>query len=146
MIKHKQLFKHNPEKGSFGDCHRTCLACLLHLHPIQVPNFGEFYYDIDDFKAAELSFLHSLNLDKVEIPFTCTLEQLLESMNNVNPHAYFILGGGSINKVNHSVIAGQGKILWDPSLDAEKDSHTIIGPMTDGYFWVTFLIPRNLTI
>ncbi len=37
MLQHRQLFLHEPERRSFGDCHRTALACLLNLPPEEVP-------------------------------------------------------------------------------------------------------------
>jgi len=37
MIKRKQIYFHNPEKGSHGDCYRTCIACILEIEPVEVP-------------------------------------------------------------------------------------------------------------
>lgn len=33
MKYNKQLFRHHPEQGIFGDCHRTAIACMLDLEP-----------------------------------------------------------------------------------------------------------------
>ena len=41
MTPHKQLIKHDPENGQWGDCGRTAIACLLDLHPSDVPHFWE---------------------------------------------------------------------------------------------------------
>ena len=39
MIKQKQIYRHLPEAGQIGDCARTVIACLLDLHPCEVPHF-----------------------------------------------------------------------------------------------------------
>jgi hypothetical protein len=32
------LVKHDPENGTWGDCFRTCIACLLDVDPATVPH------------------------------------------------------------------------------------------------------------
>src|SRR5262249_22324381 len=38
MTPYKQLFRHDPANGIFGDCHRTCIAALLDILPADVPH------------------------------------------------------------------------------------------------------------
>lgn len=138
MIKQKQLFRHKPEEGLYGDCHRTCIACLMDCDVTDVPNFGEHYGNVEAFFAAEKAFLKSRNLAMVNIPFVGdSLENTLNAMKVANPGQYFILGGQSRTGVNHSVIACDGEIVWDPSLTDAG----IIGPCSDTYYWVSFLVP-----
>ena len=42
---HKQLYRHDPENGVWGDCYRTAWACLLDLEPEDVPHFCEGFTD-----------------------------------------------------------------------------------------------------
>ena len=41
MTPHKQLNRHRPEEGVFGDCYRTAIACLLDLRPQDVPHVAD---------------------------------------------------------------------------------------------------------
>ena len=36
---YKQLHKHDPDNGVWGDCHRTAIGCLLDIEPELIPNF-----------------------------------------------------------------------------------------------------------
>ncbi len=35
----KQLFRHKPAEGIYGDCHRTAIACVLDMDAKDVPHF-----------------------------------------------------------------------------------------------------------
>ena len=141
MIKRKQIFFHNPENGRYGDCHRTCIACLLDLEPAEVPNFGEHYEDGEAFNAAVDGYLASQFLAQSMHAFEGTFEEIMKMQSILNKDIYYILGGQSKNGTNHSVVCLGGEIAWDPAID---DSG-IIGPMTDGYFWITYLVPAFAT-
>ena len=41
MRPQQQKFKHDPANGSYGDCFRTALACILDLDRDEVPHFNE---------------------------------------------------------------------------------------------------------
>ena len=41
MTPQTQLNKHDPANGVYGDCGRTVIACLLDLHPSEVPHFWD---------------------------------------------------------------------------------------------------------
>ncbi len=133
----KQLFRHNPSEGVYGDCHRTCIASLLDMEPSQVPNFGEHYEDPDRFHAACDAYLRDRGLATITFVYQGDLEVVLQQQSLLNPHAYYLLGGTSKNGVGHTVVCKGGEIVCDPSLD---DSG-IVGPMDDGLFWLTFLVP-----
>lgn len=137
MIFQKQAFRHKPEEGQHGDCHRTVIACLLDLPRDSVPNFGVYYGDPDAFHKAERSFLKSRGLAPVSVGYNGTLEDVLRTMGAVNPTAYYILGGTSKTGFGHSVIGLGGKIVWDP----HPDDVGIVGPMSDGIYWVSYLVP-----
>lgn len=144
MIKQKQLFRHNPDAGTFGDCHRTVLACLLDLPHDQVPHFAERHFlDIEAWNAAEKAFLASHGLASITAWYQgdTPLQQVLDGVGLYNQEIYYILGGTSRGGTNHSVIGLGNKIEWDPSLDDTG----IIGPMDNGCYGITYLVPLRFT-
>lgn len=141
MIEQKQLFRHDPENGIYGDCFRTAIACLLNIKPEQVPHIGpDEWASADAFGAHFDRVLESFGLHKVEIAFD-KLDALLATMQICNPRTYYLLSGKSSNGVGHVVIALGGEIVWDPA----QDDSGIVGPMDeDGLYWVTFLVPSSM--
>jgi len=137
---HKQRFRHRPELGEFGDCHRTALACLLELEPEDIPNFGQWYdYNVHGsrFQNECAAFLASRGLKVVDVAYNCTLEDMLTTLGSLNPDAYYLLGGQSRTGLNHTVVGKGGAIIWDPSLDDAG----IVGPCQPaGMYWVSYLV------
>jgi hypothetical protein len=37
----RTLSRHDPDNGTFGDCHRCCVAAILDLAPEEVPHFTQ---------------------------------------------------------------------------------------------------------
>lgn len=141
----KQLFRHAPEAvpAIYGDCHRTAIACLLDLDPREVPHFGAAAFDDPElFYKMEREFLRSRGLAKYDVVYSgeFTLEQVLEHIGALNPGVRYLLGGKSRNGTHHTVVGCGGRIEWDPALD---DSG-IVGPCTDGYYWVSVLTPIEM--
>lgn len=142
MIKHKQLFRHKPEEGIIGDCERTAIACLLDLYPSEVPHFGEKYFDDGVmFNRMEDAYLLTQGYCRIQIPYECDLNTFFIGARFCNPSVYYLLSGQSKTGCNHTVICCGDQIVWDPSLDDAG----IIGPCSDGYYWVTYLIPTKFT-
>lgn len=141
MIKNKQLFRHRPPE-TIGDCHRTAIACLLDLPPEAVPHFGAIHWqDPEEFhEAFERWLLDERWLRTVTVPYDCALDLLLAAVGSQNRGAYYLLGGRSRTGVNHTVVCRGGGIEWDPSLDGAG----IVGPCSDGFYWVTFLVPAAM--
>lgn len=142
MTPHKQLFNHKPEQGQIGDCWRTCLACLLDKAPADVPHLIEDCWDdAAEGKRKTEAYLSTLGLASVEVAFGGDdLQSVLSGVGGINPGVHYLLGGNSRTGVGHSVICLNDRIVWDPSLTDAG----IVGPMSDGYYWVTFLIPSFL--
>ena len=141
MTPHKQLNRHRPEAGEIGDCWRTSIACLLDMHPREVPHFVE--HDFEDSATATRNlreWLAGIGLGMVEFPFSAPLEAMMSSIHAINPGSYYLLSGNSRNRCGHTVVACGDKIVWDPSID---DSG-IVGPMDDGYYWVMFFVPGKM--
>jgi hypothetical protein len=137
VIKRKQLFRHRPAEGMFGDCHRTAIACVLDLEPGQVPHYGELYFDDSkQFHAAFEDWLKKRGLRTVMMIFDCSLDDVLTSMGNTSPGAYYLLGGRSKTGVGHTVIGCGNTVAWDP----HPDDIGLDGPL-DGYYWINFIVP-----
>lgn len=151
-----QLFRHDPERNVHGDCHRTALACLLDFDtPAQSPHFigkaerakrnGKTF----DWQAAQERWLNALGYSTVDISYGDggpdadreILSALLGYMHARNPRALYLLGGRSPRGTNHTIIARGNQLRWDP----HPDGGFIIGPLDNGYYEITFLIPYNLT-
>lgn len=138
MTPHKQLFRHDPDNEIYGDCHRTAIACILDLRPEDVPHV----FSGDKLASSSMAEMDAFLSDRFELrqaifpyPGTLQMSDILESMEMLNEGLHFILGGTSRNGTGHSVVCSGGVIAHDPSLD---DSG-IVGPMSDGLWWVTVL-------
>ena len=136
-----QLFKHNPPH-TYGDCSRTCLACLLDLNPQDVPHFAEISKcDIEEWNRLERKFLLSAGFVKFQVAFIFeSVSEALELSRDAYPGLYMIMLGQSKNGVNHEVIVCDGEIVWDPSIDKSG----IVGPTTDTEaFHFSVLVPAR---
>ena len=141
MTPFKQLYRHKPEEGVIGDCWRTCFGCLLDIQPQFVPHFLQYCWnDGLQARANAKNWLAKLSLSYVEVPYGGTLQDVLRTCKDLAPGMHYLLGGESRTGVGHSVVCCDDQIVWDPSLDDAG----IIGPMDDGHYWVTWLIPMLL--
>lgn len=155
MIRHKQLFRHEPEKGIYGDCHRTALACILNLpSPEHAPHFiGEWEAKAaasadgkpDDgfsWQEAQAEWLDSLGYCTADICFNgeVPVEDVFAFMEARNPDIYYLLGGQSPRGTNHSIICHGGGFEWDP----HPDGGFLVGPMDNGVWEITFILPNSM--
>lgn len=138
MTPYKQLFRHDPDNGVIGDCWRTCFACLLDMEPAHVPHFVFGHWD-DAQASTKLAraWLAQRGFGFIEYPMNCDLADLLSSVAAINPGMHYMLSGTSSNGTGHSVIACDDGIVHDPA----QDNSGIVGPMSDGFYWVSFLVP-----
>ncbi len=140
MRRQKQRFAHNPAQGSFGDCLRTAIACVLDLDRDEVPHFNDGSSDTEKCGERANAWLasHELVLIAVPYPGEMPMAELLAQQEILNPGIHFLLSGMSRTGVNHCVVATSKGIDWDPSLaDAG-----IIGPCDDGNWWLDFFGKR----
>lgn len=141
----KQRNGHRPEEGIYGDCHRAALASLLNMSLDDVPHFCDadsFLPGAESLSIREKRWLAKHGLTNINIlyPGETSLDDVLSTMNAVNPGVAFILGGTSVSGCGHSVVAGNGRVLHDPSPLAPTTDHgSIVGPMKDGFWWLTFI-------
>jgi len=140
MIPHKQRFLHDPTNGSFGDCDRTVMACVLELSPDDVPNWGVHHDNYAAFMREKDDWLASVGLVENSFAFECSREEMENNLKLMFRGMYVFLTGTSANGTHHVVITLNGAIIHDPAID----NSGIVGPCDDGYWWVSFLVPRIL--
>ena len=137
MQYHKQLIKHSPKEGKYGDCMRTCIACLLNYHPRNVPNFGEYLDEIEMIMNLD-KYLLSEGYQRFAYTYT-HIDELHEFMQNIFPNVYYILCGKTEYGNSHMVICCNGAIIHDPSWLGLK----IVKPH-EGWFWGIILYPSMM--
>ena len=135
---YKQLYKHDPENGVIGDCLRTAWGCLLGLPPEEVPHFThEAGWNSHDAGERLDEFLGRFGYGRAKFYYAGECDEVLDTIGVLNPAVWHTFSGTSRNNVNHVVLARDGKILHDPSLDGSG----IIGPMNNGFYLVEMLVP-----
>lgn len=140
MTPFKQYIDHDPENGYWGDCYRTAIGCLLDIHPLEIPHFAHGDTTAVQGSVKGEAWLNSIGWSQVDVVFTCTLDEVLNYMDQVNPTVYYMLSGSSPRGFNHTAIACGGDVVWDPS----HSGAGITGPMNSGQIWVTFLVPLTM--
>ena len=136
MTPHRQLIVHDPDAGAIGDCHRTCIASILDLHPSDVPHFTEgLWGEPHALVVAETrAWLAGRGLGYAMFYYPdASLEQILETTGALSPGVPMILSGRSSLGSNHAVVILDGRIASDPS------GNGIVGPCDDGRWWVELL-------
>lgn len=138
MKPQKQLFRHRPSEGIFGDCHRTAIACVLDMDAADVPHFMDADISGNEAHDRVEAWLNARGIATINVLYTgeVPLREVLNTVAACNQRGkpVFILGGQSRNGVNHSVVCCDGKIVCDPG----QDDPGIIGPCDDGFYWLTF--------
>lgn len=136
MTPHKQLHRHDPAAGVYGDCCRTVYACLLDKHPSEVPHFAERHWnDLEAGQRAEDEYLESQGLRLIRIVYPgdeSTLSRVHAWAKYWMPGMYYVLSGTSRNGTDHVVICCDGEIIHDPA----QDDSGVVGPCSDGNYWV----------
>ena len=143
MIPYKQLHRHDPDAGKWGDCGRTVIACLLDIPPLVVPHFwhgGDRAYS--DPNSACKAWLADRGYVIYDFPIkgdTWGVDDVLGYVGNNNPDMYWCLLGKSRTGVNHIVICRGDEIVHDPS----RVNAGIVGPTVEGDWWI-IVVARSL--
>lgn len=145
MKPQKQLFRHRPKDGIYGDCHRTAIAIVLDMDAKDVPHF--MHGGVSGDEAADLAeaWLNERGIATINVVYGGQLpvSDVLATVDLYNRRSrpVFLLTGKSCNGTGHVVVCSDGKIACDPALD---DSG-IVGPCDDGFYWVTFFAHLDAT-
>jgi len=132
----KQKFRHRPEDGVYGDCHRAAMASVLELDLDDVPHFFDKGVSGEEGEEAVRLFLGRHGLRAVSFALHGDLDGVLAFMQRINgDDVVWFLGGRSASACNHTVVCRGSAIVHDPSLTDAG----IVGPCDDGHYWVTVL-------
>lgn len=144
---HRQLNPHIPEIGLIGDCFRTCIACMLNLHPSEVPNFSAIGYNESEVESPEMraavqTFLKELGLTLISIPLVGTqpVEAVTAALAGINGDDFcYMLSGKGVAGHGHVCIYRGADLLWCPS--GSKGIVSGHDPYKEepSFYWVMFL-------
>lgn len=140
MIPVKQAITHEPAAGRWGDCHRAAIASVLKLPLKAVPHFADGGPSVEEFNARVRDFLNLHGLTPINAVYAgaelaAGPDLILEVVSALNPGTPFLLGGRSRHGGDHTVVCLDGVITHDPS----HDEAGVVGPSSDGWYWVTFI-------
>ena len=143
MTPRKQIFRHDPDNGGWGDCYRTAWACLLDLEPKEVPHFCDQGRGDKESDRLLKEWLAARGLTYFRVLFGGDLEvqKILDTVMLCNPGTFALLSGESRNGTNHIVIIRDGEIVHDPA----QDDSGITGPCDNGYFEVMVPVPLAIS-
>lgn len=142
MRKLTQKYRHDPENGVYGDCHRACIAMILDLDIEAVPHFAEdnpapniFWHRVEDFLSRYNLYTYSQVYSGVEP------KDVMFSVGALNAprQPIYVLGGKSKRGTLHSVVCVGSELFHDP----HPDGGGIVAPDAEGYLWVNLLVPRE---
>lgn len=138
MRPQKQLFLHRPEEGSFGDCWRAAIACVLDLSVETVPHFAMIGLEGDPgaYMVETRRWLkEECGLTFLQVPFVgSNLDVVLAMAGTLNPDVHYLLTARNARGVDHNVVCLNGQVVWDPSLEPTD----IVGPASDGHWWIGY--------
>ncbi len=133
MVKMKkliQLNRHDPDKGIYGDCFRTAIACILDCEsPEEIPLFAP----VEDQKKAYVEYLDSIGYVLFEIPFNITksIKAPLLFMQTYYPNFDYILAGVSSRGIGHVSIYRGDELIHDP----HPSGGGILSAFPEGNVW-----------
>ncbi|MGB1272595.1 MAG: hypothetical protein ACPG5T_11030, partial [Endozoicomonas sp.] len=108
MIPQKQLNRHDPDNGVYGDCDRTCIACILDLNVENVPHFMDGVVSTNQKEAfsKRTNWLANKGLRETQemISGSHSIDEVLDIQGKYNPGIYYRLFGTSGSGVNHFVV------------------------------------------
>jgi len=136
MKYNKQLiFPHSPQNELYGDCFRTCIACMLDMEPADVPHFADKGRVGDELWGAIETWFRWRDMYLLSVPYPGDLEQqgLMNNFGVLNPGCRYMLGGRSPHGTSHVVVCLGDKMEWDPAPPGDG----LVGPCeNDGLWWV----------
>lgn len=114
MIPQRQLNRHNPANGEWGDCWRTCIACILDLRPEEVPHF--FDGDVIQWEGIKRTqeWLIARGMYLLSFGWKDDWDQIQLTIKTFNPGIHYIMFGMGSTE-GHVVICKDGEIVHDPS-------------------------------
>lgn len=129
-----QAILHDPSDGRWGDCNRTCLAMMLGLDRDDVPHANREVTG-EEQNAMVRDWLAQRGMGLATVGYNMDLEWVKEAMSVWNPGAAYMLAGRSPRGTQHIVVmTPEGEML-----DPHPDNSGLVGPDTEGAWWVYFI-------
>jgi hypothetical protein len=129
MTPHMMRVAHNPP-GSYGDCYRTCIACVLDVDPEEVPHPGREGGERWDALTAEVDrWLADRNLYIVQLK---DKPEVFE--RHCDYFGYHLIAGQSPRGGHYCVGLG-GKVVHNPSPFGDG-----LEPDEDGTYTIMLLV------
>jgi len=140
MKPQRQLVSHNPDKGYWGDCYRTCIAVVMGMEAKDVPHFADQGDNDYSGLSGARKWLKPMGFGIWQNIFTedTSFSDILRSINLMSPDIPTIITGQRTKGVNHCVVVVNGKVICDP-LTGEPNKNPFTKPaVVDGetYWWV----------
>lgn len=143
MKPHRMVSNHNPENGEYGDCLRTCIACLTDAPTVEsVPHFAAIHYGSADvmWQAVRNWLMDEHNASLWFVPYaTDDWQEVTATCNALNPGMFYMLQGAS-DGGDHIVICQGDRIVHDPA----PGGGGLIGPGSNGVFMVVLIVSDRL--
>lgn len=108
MQKHDMQVFANPELKIIGDCYRTCIACLLDMHPLEVPHFMASTWG--DWETRK--WLKPRGLMVIEMRCELVYNGWLLDREDID--LFHIMCGMTERGLMHAVVGRNGKVYHDP--------------------------------
>lgn len=132
------ITKHNPPE-TYGDCLRACIASMLDMECVDVPNFVDGGVDAGTAFHNLREWLVPLRLTPFIVAFAGEIatDDLLNMMGILNPTSTYILFGSTRREGegDHCVVCVGGEIVHNPAWH----QNNIIGPLSNGT-WQTLVL------
>ena len=137
-----QTVPHDPPH-SYGDCHRTAIACILDISPHTIPNMAG-KLPAKKWYAAMNEHLATLGYQVATISYTSRFsrEQLMSYMNVLNPTVHYILVGLTDKNVPHVVVCKGAKVVHDTNAGKPGVVKPMYDKDCDDYFWCINLLVK----
>lgn len=143
MKRIKQLIKHDPDNGKWGDCYRTCVAMAMGMEPEHVPHFcdGGDRSGIDGCRKWLSG--QGLGLWRAFYPGEYSFSDILVTFGLYSEGVPIIMTGYGKRGVNHCVVVLDGEVFCDPAT-GKADPEPFLGPAQgDGEsFWWAEVITK----
>lgn len=122
---------HDPANGRWGDCMRTCLAMMLGMDRDAVPHHNR---ELNAGEQDQLfrDWLGARGMGLMAFGYAASVDYVAEAMRVWNPGSPYILSGKSPRGTQHVVVVTPDGRMLDP----HPDDSGLVGPDSDGIWWV----------
>ncbi len=141
MKRFKQLVANDPDNRILGDSYRTAIACVLDMHPSEIPHFTQI--NPTHFRQLARDHLRAQGLELIVVryPSLMKLDEVLKTNKSSMGNLYYLLTGLGPRGYNHVVVAQGNKIVHDPYFEGGG----LVGPCNDSKLWWVEIIVQAPT-